>query len=110
MNGNDALIFAALAVGAAGAVAATANIAPELAVRIYQAYREGDCGGQSSPDGADPAGADASLTVPAPMKRAADLLGLPVGPPAAPISPLSQSADESLSGSSSNLACSRGSS
>ena len=98
MNGNDALIFAALAVGAAGAVAATADIAPGLAVRIYQAYCDGDMAGARA--------AQMALiqlrrcfslgTVPAPMKRAAELLGLPVGPTAAPVSPLSQRADETL--------------
>ncbi|HCU35388.1 MAG TPA: 4-hydroxy-tetrahydrodipicolinate synthase [Armatimonadetes bacterium] len=98
MNGNDALIFAALAVGAAGAVAATANIAPGLAVRIYQAYRDGDMAAARAAQMAlIPLRRCFSLgTVPAPMKRAAELLGLPVGPTAAPVSPLAPDADEAL--------------
>jgi 4-hydroxy-tetrahydrodipicolinate synthase len=40
--GRDTLIFGALLYGCAGAVAATANVAPALAVGIYEAYQTGD--------------------------------------------------------------------
>ena len=40
--GRDTLIFGALLYGCAGAVAATANVAPALAVGIYQAVEVGD--------------------------------------------------------------------
>jgi 4-hydroxy-tetrahydrodipicolinate synthase len=40
--GRDTLIFGALLYGCAGAVAATANVAPALAVGIYQAVEAGD--------------------------------------------------------------------
>ncbi|MDR2348574.1 MAG: dihydrodipicolinate synthase family protein, partial [Bifidobacteriaceae bacterium] len=39
--GRDTLIYPALCVGAAGAIASTANIAPALAAQIYQAHRAG---------------------------------------------------------------------
>lgn len=40
--GRDTLIYAALCCGCTGAVAATANVAPELVVGIYTAYQKGD--------------------------------------------------------------------
>ena len=40
--GRDTLIFGALLYGCAGAVAATANVAPAVAVGIYQAVETGD--------------------------------------------------------------------
>jgi 4-hydroxy-tetrahydrodipicolinate synthase len=40
--GRDTLIFGALLYGCAGAVAATANVAPALAVGIYDAVTAGD--------------------------------------------------------------------
>jgi 4-hydroxy-tetrahydrodipicolinate synthase len=43
--GRDTLIFAGLCHGAAGAIAATANIAPRLVVDIYEKFRAGDLAG-----------------------------------------------------------------
>jgi 4-hydroxy-tetrahydrodipicolinate synthase len=40
--GRDTLIYPALCCGCVGAVAATANVAPELVVGIYEAYYAGD--------------------------------------------------------------------
>jgi len=98
MNGNDALILAALSIGASGAVAATASVAPALVTRVYQAYGDGDLEtARTAQMALIPLRRCFSLgTVPAPMKRAAQLLGLPVGPTAAPVGPLSESADETL--------------
>jgi 4-hydroxy-tetrahydrodipicolinate synthase len=42
LNGRDTLILSALQAGAQGAIPATANIAPELCVGIYQSFRRGD--------------------------------------------------------------------
>ena len=42
LMGRDTLIFSALMFGAAGAVPATANIAPALLVEIYNAFQRGD--------------------------------------------------------------------
>ncbi|MBI2080801.1 MAG: 4-hydroxy-tetrahydrodipicolinate synthase [candidate division NC10 bacterium] len=42
--GRDTLIYGALAYGAAGAVAATANVAPRLTVSLYEAVRAGNFG------------------------------------------------------------------
>jgi len=40
--GRDTLIYAGLANGCVGAVAATANVAPEIVVGIYEAAKVGD--------------------------------------------------------------------
>ena len=42
LMGRDTLIYAALCQGAAGAVAATANVAPRLAADIYDRFQAGD--------------------------------------------------------------------
>ncbi len=42
LNGRDTLILSALLAGADGAIPATGNIAPELCVGIYQAFRAGE--------------------------------------------------------------------
>lgn len=42
LMGKDTLIFPALAMGADGAIASTANIAPRLISQMYESYRAGD--------------------------------------------------------------------
>ena len=42
LAGRDTLIYGALAYGGAGAIAATANVAPALVASIYNRYRAGD--------------------------------------------------------------------
>lgn len=42
LTGTDTLLVASLSLGAAGAIAASANLAPDLASGIYQAFRAGD--------------------------------------------------------------------
>lgn len=46
--GRDTLIYGALAYGAAGAVAATANVAPRLCASLYAAARAGDFPGAAA--------------------------------------------------------------
>ena len=43
--GRDTLIFAGLCYGASGAIASCSNVAPELAVEIYEKYKAGDLQG-----------------------------------------------------------------
>jgi len=98
MNGNDGLICAALSAGAAGAVAATANIVPGLLVGLYESFRASDL----------EAAWEAQLriiplrrcfslgTVPDPIKEAARSIGLPVGPTARPVGPMSAEAKQRL--------------
>jgi 4-hydroxy-tetrahydrodipicolinate synthase len=90
--GRDTLIYAALAHGAAGAIAASANVAPELGVGIYECYRNGD------PSGAlDFQKRLAPLRLafglgahPAMLKAGAELMGVPAGPPRRPVTRLNE--------------------
>lgn len=87
LQGRDTLIYSSLAFGAAGAVPASANVAPELCVAIYEAYVRGD----------EAAARDAQrrlnpvrtclqkATSPAAVKAALEMLGRPIGPCRAPV-------------------------
>ncbi|HXX40023.1 MAG TPA: dihydrodipicolinate synthase family protein [bacterium] len=96
--GRDTLIFSALVNGLPGAVAATASAAPELAVGIYEAVRQGDL--------AEARALQARLAVlreafdlgsfPVVVKEAMDLRGLPAGPARLPVTPLSDATRERL--------------
>lgn len=92
--GRDSLIFAALMHGGAGAVSATANVVPDLAVGIYEAVTAGDLErarelqGQLSPVRM----AFGLGTFPAVVKEAMHMIGLPAGPARRPVGPLSDEA------------------
>jgi 4-hydroxy-tetrahydrodipicolinate synthase len=92
--GRDSLIYAALTHGAAGAIAASANVAPELGVAIYEHFEQGDLDGSLAAQKAlAPLRAAFALgTHPAMLKAGAELMGLEVGPPRRPVTPLA--ADE----------------
>ncbi|MFW6078574.1 MAG: dihydrodipicolinate synthase family protein [Gemmatimonadota bacterium] len=88
--GSGTLIYAALETGAAGAVVAVGNLAPEACVRIAERYAAGDTGG---------AGAAQELVAPLHreivggygvpgVKAALDTLGLAGGRPRPPLRPL----------------------
>lgn len=91
--GRDTLIYAALVHGAAGAIAATANVAPELGVGIYERYRAGDAAGALDCQmRLAPLRAAFSLgTHPAMLKAGTDLVCDAGGPPRRPVSRLSGS-------------------
>ena len=90
--GRDSLIYGALTYGAAGAIAATANVAPKLIVEIYQAYREGDydrakeCQRKLAPLRS----AFGLGSFPVVVKEALTMMGLPGGQCRKPIQPLSE--------------------
>lgn len=91
--GRDSLILGALVYGIPGAVAATANVAPALAVKIYDCVQEGNYAGALQ--------AQTQLTklrlafslgsFPVVVKEALALKGLPGGPCRRPIAPISDS-------------------
>jgi 4-hydroxy-tetrahydrodipicolinate synthase len=90
--GRDTLIYGALCYGAAGAVALSINIAPALAVEVYEAFQAGDHARARA------AQEKVSIlreslpkfgTYPVWVKEAMTLLGLPAGPARRPIQPLS---------------------
>ena len=91
LMGRDSLILSALIHGAVGAIAATANVVPELVVAIYEHYRAGEI---------EPAlEAQRNLlplrlafgwgTFPVVIKEALDLLWLEGGPCRPPVGPMS---------------------
>ena len=91
--GRDTLIYPSLCIGAAGTVALSVNVAPRVAVGIYEAFRAGDH--------ARARALQAQLSVlrdglprfgsyPVWVKEAMDLLGLPAGPARKPILPLDE--------------------
>lgn len=96
--GRDTLIFAALMHGAVGAIAATANVAPKLAVEIYEAFQAGDyqrarkCQAALAPLRM----AFGLGTFPVVVKEALELMSIAPGRCRAPVSALSPQAREKL--------------
>lgn len=88
--GRDTLILGALMYGAAGAIAATANVAANLAVGIYESFQAGDYEkALQYQRQLTPIRAAFSLgSFPAAMKEALNLMGLPAGRCRLPIQPL----------------------
>lgn len=96
--GRDTLIYAGLTYGCVGAVAATANVAPDLVVGIYDAFMAGDH--QRALElqrKLAPLRRAFSLgSFPVVVKDAMALMGLPAGPCRAPIRSLQGEARERL--------------
>lgn len=99
LAGNDSLILWTLLAGGEGAIAGTANVFPEISVKIYQLWRQGkmeeakaeqfrlrpfrDVMAMGNPNSV--------------VKRAMNLLGYPVGPARRPVSGTNSSAiDDAL--------------
>ena len=91
--GRDTLIYAALVHGAAGAIAANANVAPDLGVGIYERYTAGDARGALDYQMrlAPLRSAFALGTHPAMLKAGAELVCDAGGPPRRPVGQLSGS-------------------
>ena len=96
--GRDSLILAGLLHGAAGAIAASANVAPELGVGIYESFRKGDHDAALEyQNRLVPLRLAFSLgTHPAMLKAGAEMIGLKAGPPRQPASRLTESQCEKL--------------
>lgn len=88
--GRDTLIYGALCYGAAGSIAACANVAPGLCVEIYEKYMTGDLKGSLDAQFAlAPLRIAFSLgTFPAVIKESLNLLGIDAGPCMEPAGPL----------------------
>jgi 4-hydroxy-tetrahydrodipicolinate synthase len=91
MQGRDTLIYPGLILGARGSVPATANIAPALAVEIYEAFRRGDhAAALAAQRRLNPVRLSLTLgTAPGGVKAALALLGRSIGPSRSPVGPLS---------------------
>jgi 4-hydroxy-tetrahydrodipicolinate synthase len=96
--GRDTLIYAGLVYGCVGAVAATANVAPELVVGIYDAFMAGDrdLALQRQRRLAPLRRAFTLGSFPVVVKDAMELMGLPAGPCRAPIRSLEGQARQTL--------------
>ncbi|MFP3897669.1 MAG: 4-hydroxy-tetrahydrodipicolinate synthase [Anaerolineales bacterium] len=96
--GRDTLIYAALCYGCAGAVAASANVVPDLVVGIYDAYMAGDHELALERQRAlAPLRYAFSLgSFPVVVKDAMELIGVPAGPCRAPIKSLEGQARQEL--------------
>jgi len=96
--GRDTLVYAALCCGCAGAVAATANVAPELVVGIWDAFQAGDHAAAREYQRrlAPLRRAFALGSFPVVIKDAMELMGLPAGPARAPVSSLQGAPREAL--------------
>ncbi len=88
--GKDTLIHSALKEGAAGAIAASANVAPDIAAGIYNAFIRGDevQASEFQKRLAPLRDAFGLGTHPAMLKAGADLVGFSGGPPRRPVSRL----------------------
>ncbi|MDF2934662.1 MAG: dihydrodipicolinate synthase [Paenibacillaceae bacterium] len=80
--GRDVMILGSLAYGAAGCVASTANVVPELVVEIYDKYMAGDLdGAREAQFKLNPFRMAFNLSsFPVATKDACNLIGLDVGP------------------------------
>ena len=96
--GRDSLIYAALMHGGTGAVTATANVVPDLAVGIYDAVAAGDLGkARALQERLLPVRLAFGLgTFPVVVKEAMHMLGLPAGPARRPVGSLSDEARAKL--------------
>jgi 4-hydroxy-tetrahydrodipicolinate synthase len=90
LQGRDTIIYPSLILGAAGAVAASANVAPAICVAIYDAFRRGDQeGAKAAQLQLNPVRQSLALvTAPGGPKAALKMLGMDVGPCRAPVGPL----------------------
>ncbi len=87
LSGSDSLILSALKIGAAGAIAATSNLITAIDVSIYENFLKGDM------EKAEKAQQDIEVlravlklgTVPSILKKAMEMIGIPVGPARLPV-------------------------
>ena len=86
--------------GAAGAIAASANVAPDLGAAVYDRYLQGDLAGALDYQTrlAPLRLAFGIGTHPAMLKAGAELMGVPVGPPRLPVQRLRPDENERLRG------------
>jgi 4-hydroxy-tetrahydrodipicolinate synthase len=98
LSGNDSLILWTLMAGGKGGITAVANILPEIMVSIYKYWKEGDFeAAKAAQDSIRPIrdcfrfGNPNSI-----VKKAANLIGQPIGPCRKPFGLISQQAEEEI--------------
>ena len=100
MMGRDTLIYAALCYGAKGAIASCANVAPRVAVDIYEKFKAGDHAGALEAQFKFSALRISTNmgTFPVVLKEALKLIGHDCGDCVEPIQPLNDAQREKLRG------------
>ena len=98
LMGRDSLIFAGLQHGIKGAIAATANVAPELVVEIYEAFQDGDLArALAAQEQLLPLRTAFGLgSFPVVVKDAMNMIGVPAGPARRPLHSLGGDARDKL--------------
>lgn len=98
LAGTDSLILDTLIAGGTGAIAATANVVPELVVSIYDNFKRGKINeAEAAQQKLKPLRDAFSLcTAPGVLKEAANIAGIMVGPPRMPLNRLKESELEKL--------------
>ncbi|MGC9522678.1 MAG: 4-hydroxy-tetrahydrodipicolinate synthase [Anaerolineae bacterium] len=96
--GRDTLIYAGLMHGAKGAITATANVAPQVVVTLYEAYVKGDLSrALAAQEALAPLRHAFGLgTFPVVVKEALSLIGIDAGPARDPVSPMATEQRERL--------------
>jgi 4-hydroxy-tetrahydrodipicolinate synthase len=96
--GTDSLIYWNLLAGGDGAIAATANAVPDRVMSIWNHFQAGNHeAARSAQEALRPLrDAFAMGTMPVVLKKATELLNLPVGPCRAPVQPLDAAAVQKL--------------
>ncbi|MGE7717702.1 4-hydroxy-tetrahydrodipicolinate synthase [Priestia megaterium] len=89
--GTDSLILKTLKAGGVGAVASTANMIPDIVLAIYSNWLNGNNeGAEEAQEKLKPLRDTFQYgTLPAALKKAVEIYGIPVGPPKLPVSELS---------------------
>lgn len=89
--GTDSLILQTLQAGGKGAVAATANMVPDVVVAIYNNWLEGNIeAAEENQEKLQPLRDTFKYgTLPSVLKKAVELYSVPVGPPKMPVSEIS---------------------
>lgn len=89
--GTDSLILQTLQAGGTGAVAATANMVPDVVVSIYNNWLEGNIeAAEENQKKLEPLRDTFKYgTLPSVLKKAVELYSVPVGPPKMPVSEIS---------------------
>jgi 4-hydroxy-tetrahydrodipicolinate synthase len=98
LAGTDSLILDTLEAGGTGAIAATANVIPELVVSIYDNFKQGKIDeSRVAQNKLNPLRNAFRLgTAPGVLKEAANIIGIPAGPSRMPVTRLKGSELEEL--------------
>ena len=91
LAGTDSLILPGLMSGGQGAIAATANLLPEVVVSVYNHFLAGDYAKAQEAQAylAPIRNLFASGTLPSVLKESLNMTGIPVGPARRPVAPIS---------------------